>query len=369
MYEAYWGLSFAPFDERHDDRTFVDTGALQLARTKLRHVASHGQRAAAIVGPPGSGKTCLVLRLFGEFREAGWSCALVENPLRTPGQLFQALWTELGGTGEPEDPIAALAERVRTLNREGRRVLLAVDEAHTITDPALFEHLRLLLNIEVHGQLPLALLLVGQEGLETAFDRHPGLRQRLALTVRLRPMVADASKHYILARLKVAGCTRGIFTRSAAERIVELSQGLPRDINRICELALTVGYAFELKKIRRQVIDAVAEDLGLLPESVPSAPAAAAVQGEDYHIPGMRRVPDVGRIVAAETRAEDILAAVPAPPPPPVREEEVVPGPDGPGLFTAMAGLQDESAPSGAEEDVLASTPAASREDDILAGL
>jgi general secretion pathway protein A len=62
-------------------------------------------------------------------------------------------------------------------------------------------------------------------------------------------------------RLEVAGCTRPVFTPSALESLYELSGGVPRRINRLCDLALLVGFADELPEITDVEMEAVGEEL------------------------------------------------------------------------------------------------------------
>ena len=64
-----------------------------------------------------------------------------------------------------------------------------------------------------------------------------------------------------LHRLETAGRTERIFEDDALAVIFELSGGVPRRINRLCDLALLVGYADELKTLSAAEIEAVGEEL------------------------------------------------------------------------------------------------------------
>ncbi len=68
---------------------------------------------------------------------------------------------------------------------------------------------------------------------------------------------------YIRHRLQAAGGSSEIFEEEALSAIHELSGGLPRRINRLCDFALLVGYADNLDQVTPVQIEAVAEELML----------------------------------------------------------------------------------------------------------
>jgi type II secretory pathway predicted ATPase ExeA len=59
----------------------------------------------------------------------------------------------------------------------------------------------------------------------------------------------------------VAGREKEIFTKDAHTSIFELSGGIPRRINRLCDLSLLVGYAENLTKLTAAEIEAVSDEL------------------------------------------------------------------------------------------------------------
>jgi general secretion pathway protein A len=267
MYEKHWGLNRAPFNEAHNAGFFVDHSAADLVFVKLRHIAQYGQSSAAITGPAGIGKTAILKAFLRELGNEGWGCSYIASPIGSQESIICQIAEDLGVTGE--NPAESLAHALLSIKQNGQRACVVIDEAHVITNMELLESLRMLLNVEIGGELPITIILAGQEGLPLILRQASRFDQRLAMTIRIKPLDETAAKHYILTRLKVAGCSRGIFTRSAADRIIEISQGIPRQINRICELALVAGCGYGTKKIKSDIINMVAEELFLLPESKP----------------------------------------------------------------------------------------------------
>jgi general secretion pathway protein A len=138
---------------------------------------------------------------------------------------------------------------------------VAIDEAHLLEDCGALETLRLLLNFEQAGRPVLTLVLIGQMGLVSAVGRLPGLDERIAVKAILRGLAPEETAAYVRHRLEAAGATREIFTHDAIEALHYLSHGSPRQINRLADLALVVGYADRLPQLTAHQIEAVSEEL------------------------------------------------------------------------------------------------------------
>ena len=62
--------------------------------------------------------------------------------------------------------------------------------------------------------------------------------------------------------MNVAGSQREIFNNEAANLIYRVSNGRPRQINNICDMALLVGCMRSASEISTQIIGDVQKDLG-----------------------------------------------------------------------------------------------------------
>jgi general secretion pathway protein A len=77
----------------------------------------------------------------------------------------------------------------------------------------------------------------------------------------------DEVGHYITQRLQIAGSTKpNIFTLGAIDFIFQCSEGIPRQINNLCDNAMIAAYAANEQTIGRAIIEEVAENLDLLPD-------------------------------------------------------------------------------------------------------
>ena len=108
-------------------------------------------------------------------------------------------------------------------------------------------------------------VLVGQPNL-LRLVRRPELRALDGRTVhcKLEPLAEDEIAEYITHRLAVAGSNARVeFSDRAVERVYDLSEGVPRVINLLCDRALILGHLASASVIEREAIDKAGHQLGL----------------------------------------------------------------------------------------------------------
>lgn len=266
MYLAHWSLAARPFENTADARFYYPGESQQAALLKLRYAVENRQAAAVLAGAAGLGKTLLVQSLLRQLGERGGPYARLLFPQMPPDQLLALLCDQL--TGESSSGAPTIRESIRRLQtflaqnaKAGRHAVVVVDEAHLLQDCDSLQTLRLLLNFEADAQAPLTLILVGQSSLLPVLERMPDFDQRLAARCLLRRFEAAETAAYVQHRLRVAGATVDIFDQAALEAVHHHSQGIPRKINRLCDLALLVGFAEERRSLQAEQVNAVAEEL------------------------------------------------------------------------------------------------------------
>jgi len=92
-------------------------------------------------------------------------------------------------------------------------------------------------------------------------QRHATLDERLDMKMLLQPFTAEETAAYINHRLQAAGATREIFAADALQTAYQLSGGIPRQLNRLCDLALVVGFAAHEHTIDAAQLHSVNEEL------------------------------------------------------------------------------------------------------------
>jgi hypothetical protein len=171
--------------------------------------------------------------------------------------------------------------------REGKVSALIVDEAHKLS-PEVLEEIRLLGNFEEADQKLLQIILVGQTEFDEILNREDlrQLKQRVGVRLSIGPLTPPEVGQYIRHRWLRAGGTQPPFSANAIADIADISRGVPRLINSVCENALTLAFAEGSSLVEPRHVQSAAADLRLRPTLVldvaqqPSLPEPAEVPEE-----------------------------------------------------------------------------------------
>jgi type II secretory pathway predicted ATPase ExeA len=267
MYEAYWQLHSRPFENCTEARFYYPSEIHQGALLKLRYAVENERGAALLTGAAGSGKTLLVGSLKRQLNPSFAPFVHIVFPQMSASELLSYLAAEVGALASqaaavpPDESVRRLQHFFIENSRRGCHAVIVVDEAQLLLDSGALETLRLLMNFEGEDKPALTLLLVGQPQLLPALERLPGLEARIGVKCLLRPLNLEETVSYVNHRLTAAGATHEIFTSGALTTLHQLTGGNPRRINRLCDLALLIGYAEEQVRINAPHIEAVSNEL------------------------------------------------------------------------------------------------------------
>lgn len=264
MYERYWQLNHRPFEDVFDTQYFFASAEHQAVLLKLRYAVENRRAAAVVCGPAGVGKTLLMHSLARQLPEAYAPFAQLAFPQMQAEQLVAYLADRLCGVDERGDvrhSLERIEKHLAENAQRGKHAVVVIDEAHVLVETGALETVRLLTNLHDGGRPLLTVILCGLPRLLPALDRAAELEQRFAVRCLL-PRLTDAeTQDYVQHRLATAGAAQEIFDGSALRALHELSQGAPRRINRLADLALFVGFAEQRSTICAQNIEAVAAEL------------------------------------------------------------------------------------------------------------
>jgi general secretion pathway protein A len=246
VYESHWGLRAAPFQNVPDPNFFFLSDQHREGLARLLYTVRHNKGAALLIGDVGCGKTTLSRAFIVQLAEEKYDIGLITNPSLPGNDFLEEIDLQLGIIPSSTSKVAmlrALNERLLKNLEEGKDTVLIVDEAHAISDPAVFEELRMLLNFQLNDRFLLSLILMAQPEIKDVVSRIRQLDQRIAIRYTLRPLDQKETARYIGFRLERAGASRPLFTEEALAFVWEHSLGVPRSINTLCDLCLLDGYA------------------------------------------------------------------------------------------------------------------------------
>jgi len=266
MYESYWHLRQKPFESGADPRFYFPGQSHQAALLKLRYAIENRREGARLVGASGLGKTLILHMLeaaldprYGPFVELAFPKMPVESLMAYLA--IRLSESDLPGAARLEQSVRRIETFLAENVQKGRHAVVVIDEAQLIEDRHTREAIRLLTNFEVAGRTGLTVLLSGQPTLLATLKRAQELDQRLAVQCLLRPFSEQETRDYVAHRLREAGATQAIFDPSALAALQQLTHGVPRQINRLCDLALLIGYAEQRKTLGAEQLEAVSQEL------------------------------------------------------------------------------------------------------------
>ncbi|MDH5526024.1 MAG: AAA family ATPase [Nitrospirota bacterium] len=250
-YLQYWGLKEAPFSLAPNPRLFYLSDQHRECLMRLKYAIHSGKGGALLISEEaGDGKTTTLQLLMQHLVEETRNqirIAYLDYPTMTPAQMVAEIARQLGVEGVRGDKvhdINLLRDHLKECHARGMRNLVIVDEGQMMAEqPELLQEFRILLNFCSSGEFLLGFILSGQAPLDAAVRSFPEFWQRLPVRFMLRNLNQVDTCNLIHHRLAVAGAERPLFTDMAMQGIYRFSQGCPRVICAVADLALVVGHS------------------------------------------------------------------------------------------------------------------------------
>lgn len=286
MYAPFFGLKQAPFSIAPDPHYLFMSERHREALAHLLYGLDGGGGFVLLTGEIGAGKTT-VCRCFLEQIPPNCNVAYIFNPKLTVPELLQAICDEFhvpvpAGARTVKDYVDPLNAFLLAQHAAGRNNVLIIDEAQNLSADVL-EQLRLLTNLETSERKLLQVVLIGQPELRGMLARPEleQLAQRVIARFHLGALSEAETAQYIRHRLNVAGLTGALpFDRTALRLIHQLTRGVPRRINLLCDRALLGGYASGQAQVTPAIVRQAAAEVFDAAHAAPAArrgPAPMAV--------------------------------------------------------------------------------------------
>jgi general secretion pathway protein A len=276
MYEEFYGFVQSPFTLAPDPRFLYRSESHDEAIRLLLQSIRRKEGFIVLTGDIGTGKTTICRALLEQLDTTTFT-SLVLNPFVSVEELLREILLDFGvvsrdavrngrlTSATKHELISTLHEFLLSLMPIHGSGVLIIDEAQHLS-PDVLEQIRIVSNLETNQSKLLQIVLVGQlnllEVLHAADMRQ--LDQRISLRAVLKPLTRAEVEAYIGHRLSVArGSSSVTFDTAAIDAVHELSAGVPRVINLLCDRALTIGSQYGVATIADDVIEEAARGLSL----------------------------------------------------------------------------------------------------------
>jgi type II secretory pathway predicted ATPase ExeA len=264
MYTEHFGLAESPFANTLDPHWFYQGPAQEEAVARLMFLVEERRRCGLLLGPAGTGKTLILHVLLAETRRLPCETVLVDLIGRTGRELLWETTATLGLAPRAEESPRILwrmlEDHIAGKSYVHARTVLCFDhvdraEADSVLALERLAHI-------ASAQSGLTLILTARNN---RVSRQTQALPALAdLHVELTPLDRDQTEQYVETLLNRAGATRMVFDPAAYDRVFAETRGVPREINRLCDLALVAGMANDVSWITESIVAAAAEQLNPL---------------------------------------------------------------------------------------------------------
>lgn len=254
LYEAFYGLREQPFALTTDPRFLFMGDAHRRAHEELLTGLRRREGFMLLTGDVGMGKTTLCRAVIEALGPRTFS-ALILNPYMSDAEVLRVILRDFGLVTREEirNGVFAKADVPQLLDTlEGFLKSLAdlnsyavviIDEAQSLSAKVL-DQVRVLGGMELDGRRLLQIILVGQPDLLVTIksDALRALDERISRRAVLGPLPPADVDDYIQHRLTIAGGKDTIeFTPESLNLLAELTRGVPRRINLLCDRTLEAG--------------------------------------------------------------------------------------------------------------------------------
>jgi len=265
MYEKYYNLNAKPFRLSPDPRFLFRSKAHTKALAFLGYGLQSGEGFIVIIGGVGAGKTTLARTILSSVDKSRvLPVQLVTSQLESDDMLrLVAAALGLAHQGlQKSTLLRGIEDFLMARAREGKRVLLLVDEVQNLSRGAL-EELRMLSNFQYGERALLQSFLLGQNEFSSTLH-SPGMeqfRQRIIAAYHLGALSETEVREYIVHRLRLCGWKEdpqiadGVFGK-----IFEYTAGVPRRINKFCDRLFLYGCVEEKHVIDEADVELVIEE-------------------------------------------------------------------------------------------------------------
>ncbi len=259
MYRSHFGLTQKPFSIAPDPSFLFMSERHREALAHLLYGVNSDSGFVLLTGDVGTGKTTICRCLLEQLPESS-EVAYVINPSLSVSELLASVCDEFGiDYSNDQTSVKKFVDQINqyllSVHARGDKPVLIIDEAQNLTEEVL-EQIRLLTNLETNDRKLLLIILIGQPELRDKLAKHDlrQLSQRVTARYHLEALSKKETISYVHHRLAVAGVRQKLFDEKSLGKIFNLSKGIPRVINLLCDRALLGAYTQGRRSVNAKTV-------------------------------------------------------------------------------------------------------------------
>lgn len=230
----------------------------------IQGVIARRRGLALVTGQPGTGKSSLARHIFNQlYGQNGVDIAYIDtgnfssrmDAARTISRAFTKI--DVASARSYAEQMENFKKEIVNVYGQGRNVILLLDDAQLLTRQGMVM-IQELYNFDF-DEKAVTVIAFGQNEVEDNFRNYPAINSRIYIVQTLTRISLATALQMVAFRLRVAGRSQPLFTDEAFSLVYELSDGIPRDVVRVCSLAIDNLLATDQEQVNLDVIKQVQE--------------------------------------------------------------------------------------------------------------
>jgi general secretion pathway protein A len=229
----------------------------------IQGVIARRRGLALVTGMPGTGKSSLARHIYNQlYGQKNVDIAYIDtgnfssrmDAARTVSRAFNKI--DVPSARSYSEQMENFKKEIVTVYGQGRNVVLLLDDAQLLTRQGMVM-IQELYNFDFNEKA-VTVVAFGQDEVVNNFRKYPAINSRIYIVQTLARISFATALQMVEFRLRVAGRSQPLFTDEAFSLVYELSDGIPREVVRICSLAVDRLIAEELDQVSLDVMREVA---------------------------------------------------------------------------------------------------------------
>ena len=262
MYQTHWGLSEPPFRTSLDPNHYYKSATHDEALARLQYLVDNHRRLGLLSGPHGSGKSFLQKVFARELATQGHAVVSLSLLGISVAEFEWTIASQLGTKLRQDAPTfqiwRAIVDRLIENRYQQISTVFLLDDVDQGSADIITHIIRLVqVDPSLDSRVTVIVTSTGHRG-EKLDHRLLDLAE---LRVELGCWQESETSDYLSHCLSEAGRTEPVFDDGATNRLHELCEGIPRQINQLAHLVLLAGAGQESTSVNEAIVESVYQEL------------------------------------------------------------------------------------------------------------